>query len=176
MRSNISKGMLCFWAFFHITLVTLSSFYIKIPDWLPAKSALEIYKIATGANSTFGFFSPKIGKKARAVFDIVDQNGSTIENVALVPESEYEAHIRISGIYDDIAYKSDNPEFRKPVAASLAASVFGKYADATQVIVHVQEIRPKTMEEYRKGERAQWSELYKARFARNTPNQGGDAR
>lgn len=173
---EISKKALISWAFFHLILVTMSAFYIKIAPWFPGEHIFTLYQKATGANSGYGFFAPAIGVKTRAVFDVVDEHGVTAKEIPLVPATDREAQIRLGAIFDELSEKVDeNEELRKPIAASLAATIFGKYKNATQVVLHVQEYWPKTMEQYRQGERPSWQDYYAARFARST-NELGDER
>lgn len=174
VRDGTFKGTLLGCIFLHLTLVTLSASYIEIADWIPGKSAIDFYRKASGADSSFGFFAPSIGIKARGLFDFVDSNGTKVTNISLVPGSEREMQIRMGGIFDEFTSKdADDASFRKPLAASLAAAIFSKHSDAAEVTLHVQEFWPITMAEYRQGQRAAWSEYYAARFAR-TPDQSGD--
>lgn len=167
MKQKYIKRFLLAWAFLHLTLVTLSASYIKIADWMPGKNIIDIYNKASGADSSYGFFAPAIGSKARAVFDLVDEDGKKFENISLSSEKEREIQIRLGGLYDEFTKKDLDANFRKPLAASLAAAIFSKFANAKEVTLHVQEFSPITMEEYQKGQRATWSEYYQARFIKD---------
>lgn len=166
MRNKISKVALFGYISMHLFLVTLSAFYIRIPEWMPGKDIFDFYQKASGADSSYGFFAPSIGTKTRALFDIIDAHGSKKVNISLLPEAGREVQTRLGGIYDEFSTKAaDEAGFRRPLAASLAAAVFSQHADTAQVVLHAQEYRPKTMAEYRQGQRAGWSEYYVARFA-----------
>lgn len=172
MKDKTIKVTLLGCIFLHLVLVSLSASYIKIAPEIPGKDIIDFYRKASGADSSYGFFAPTVGGKTRAVFDIVDPAGRKIESISLLRESDREAQIRLGGIYDQFTSEdAEDATFRKPLAASLAAAIFSEHADATEVILHVQEYWPNTMEEYRKGQRAQWSDYYAARFAR-TREQG----
>ncbi len=173
MRDKICKATLLGCTIFHLALVTLSASYINIADTVPGKSIIDFYRKASGADSSYGFFAPSIGAKTRALFDIIDPSGAKIENISLAPNAVREVETRLGGIYDEFTSEdAEDANFRKPLAASLAAAIFSKHSHAAEVILHVQEFWPTTMEEYRQGERARWSDCYAARFAR-TEQSGG---
>lgn len=168
MRGKIYKKLLLLCAFLHLSLVTLSAFYIDIAAHLPATSLIDFYGKASGADSNYGFFAPAIGGKVRAVFNVIESNGKKLTNLALVPPSEREAEIRAGGIFDELITKdSKDKSLRKTLAKSLAATMFYRHKNATLVSLHIEEYWPKTMAEYREGERAQWSDYYVADFVRN---------
>lgn len=174
MREKNSRKVLLCLAFCHLVFVSLSASYIKVADYIPGKNIIDFYLKATGADSSYGFFAPAIGVKTRALFDIVDHNGNKTVGVPLIAESEREVEIRLGGIFDEFTSEdADDERFRKPLAASLAAAMFSQHKNAAEVTLHVQEFWPKTMEEYRQGEKAKWSDYYAARFVR-TENDKGD--
>jgi hypothetical protein len=175
VKCCISKNTLLGCVVLHLVLVTLSAFYIRVADEIPGKTIIDFYRKASGAGSSYGFFAPSIGVKVRGLFDVVNEDGTKLTNIPLVPEAEREVQIRLGGIFDEFtSEKADDADFRQPLAASLAASIFSRHATASEVVLHVQEYWPKTMAEYRSGQRADWSDYYAARFAR-TQGQGGDA-
>lgn len=167
VKQRIIKRFLFLWAFLHLTLVTLSALYIKIADFIPGKNVIDIYRKASGADSSYGFFAPAIGSKTRAVFDFVDEDGKKFENISLSSKKEREIQIRLGGLYDEFTKKDLSANFRKPLAASLAAAIFSKFTNAKEVTLHVEEFWPITMQEYQKGQRAHWSEYYQARFIKD---------
>ncbi len=176
MKEKHRRGIWLSLVLLHLFFVSLSACYIKIADWIPFSSLITLYQRASGSDAGYGFFAPSIDVKSRAVFDIVDHNGDKRENLPLVPDSQREAQIRVNAIVDELTVKDvDDPEYRQPIAASLAAAMFGKHRDAKEVVLHIQELWPKTMEEYREGQRADWSNRYSARFVRGANrNEGGN--
>jgi hypothetical protein len=168
VSGRVNKGMWLLYICLHLILVTLSGFYIRTADWMPGKSIIDFYKRASGSDSSYGFFAPAIGMKALALFDVTDQNGTKITNVRLVPESEREVELRVTGIFDGFnGQEGQRERIRKPLATSLAAAIFSKYTDAVEVVLRINELSPITMDQYRQGQQGTWSELYTARFARN---------
>jgi hypothetical protein len=150
----------------HLILVTLGAAYIHIPSWLPGHKILDFYAVASGADSNYGFFTPSFGSKTRIVFDIVEPSGR-LENITLAPPSEREVQTRLGAIFDE--FVGDDRDFRKELGASLAAAMFSRYSQASEVILRVQEFWPERMQDYRAGLRPDWSEYYVARFAKEQP-------
>jgi len=152
---------------FHLILVTLSAFYIPISDELPGKRIIDLYRRASGANSTYGFFAPSLGGKTRAVVDIIEDNGRTIVDLPLVKNAGREVDIRLGSLSDEFIRKDEaSDETRKQLAASLAAATFSNHPNAKEVMLRIQEFWPISMDEYRRGLRAHWQDYYAARFAR----------
>jgi hypothetical protein len=141
--------------------------YTRLKPTLPGARIFELYGKASGADSNYGFFAPNIGAKVRGVFDIIDAAGNKTLDVSLQSGQGREAEIRFGGAIEEFtSEEADSPQFRQNLAASLAASVFGKYPTAQQVVLHLQEYAPTSMPEYRAGKRSQWTEIYRATFAR----------
>lgn len=158
----------------HLALVTISASHIKIADGMPGKAIIDFYNKASGAGSSYSFFAPSMGVKTRALFDLVGEDGSKVTDIPLSTQPGREVELRLYGISDEFICKNaEDPSFRQPLAASLAASIFARDATVAEAILRVQEFRPITMEEYRRGERAHWSEYYVARFAR-IPEEGNE--
>lgn len=166
MRKKIFKGTILIFTLAHLTMVTLSASYIKI-DWIFAKPLMEFYQKASGADSSYGFFAPTIGGKTRAVFDVIEKDGTKKINIPLIHNSIREEEIRMGGIFDEFISKdARDPSYRNPLAASLAAAMFSKDRDAVEVILHVQEFWSTTIAEYQRGQKAEWTDFYVARFTR----------
>ena len=154
--------------FFHVILVMLSAFYVKIPDKFILGKIINFYAKASGADSSYGFFAPAIGGKSRIVFDIISADNKKIINLSPIKQSDREAEIRLGGISDEfISEEAQDENFRKPLSSSMALAMFSKYPEAREVILHVQEYWPKTMKAYELGERASWEDYYSARFLKN---------
>jgi hypothetical protein len=73
-----------------------------------------------------------------------------------------EMEIRLSAIISEFLRRTegDPMDYRRELAVSLAASVFGQHRDAKQVVVSLEEYWPPTLEEYSEGERGEWTPLY----------------
>lgn len=167
MKERLLKGLLLGWLFLHLALVCLGASYGRLPEWLVGRSIVEFYTHASGADGSYGFFAPSIGMKVRGLFDIVLNDGTKISQVPLIPDNQREMQIRLGGVFDDLASGAHDAHLRQPLATSLAAAIFTKYQEAAEVTLHVEEFLPVTMAEYREGRREEWSEYYKARFARH---------
>jgi hypothetical protein len=165
VKDSFYKGLVFSLVISHLFFVTLGACYISIPDWVFGKNIIDLYQQASGSSSNYGFFAPSIGGKTRALFDIVNDKGQKVENLKLLSMPGREVQLRLSGLYDEFA-GTVNDKFRQKLAASLAASMFSGHADAVEVTLHIQEFWPKTMDEYRRGMRADWSDYYTARFVR----------
>lgn len=174
MTERISKTFWLTASLTHLLLVTLSASYIGLPEFLPGKRIIDIYRKASGADGTYGFFAPFIWGKTRFTFDVIDEHGQKSQGLSLFDRPRREAEIRVGNLSEELM--RDNPEhreFRQKLGASMAASVFSSHPDATEVVLRVDEYWPNTMEEYRQGKREAWSEAYRARFSkRKADNQG----
>ena len=163
----IWKYLICGAIFLHLLLVSSNAAYIRIGQNFPLRKILQFYGKASGADSSYGFFAPSIGTKVRALFDVVDKNGAMTSNIDFASQMNREENIRMGGIFDEfLSEEIDDEEFRQQLASSLAAGVFSLHPDAVNVILHVEEYRSISMDEYREGTRSEWEEIYSARFVR----------
>lgn len=173
MRERISKTFWLTASLTHLLLVTLSASYIELQESLPGKNMLDLYKKASGADGTYGFFAPFIWGKARFTFDIIDEHGEKSQGISLFDTPRREAEIRVGNLSEELMRdKPEHKEFRQKLGTSLAASVFSSHPGATEVVLRVDEYYPNTMEEYRQGKREIWSEAYRARFFKTSDEEG----
>jgi hypothetical protein len=87
--------------------------------------------------------------------------------IELIPNAPREIETRLGGIYDEFTTsRAQDDDFRHPLAASLAAAIFTQHREAREVEMRVQEYLPYTMDEYRQGKRADWSDYYTAHLSR----------
>ena len=145
----------------HLTLVICGA--AGVTPVSPAHFAgrvIETYGAYTGANSGYGFFAPGVASEWRATFDVCS-NGHCI------PASEEQAAgegrlllLTIDGLL------AEN-ELRDLLAASHAARQFGRYPHADAVLVKAGVFALPTMEQYRRGARPQWRDLYGYAFRRH---------
>lgn len=162
------QGMVLSIALGHLLLVSLGAVYKDFPGNNPVSAGIQWYSKASGADSSYGFFAPRVGSKVRTIFDSIDAGGVKTTNLRLEKDSGREAAIRLGGFYDEFTSKEaeEDPEFRQQLGATLAAAIFTEHPEAVQAVLHLEEYDPVSMEAYRQGERSSWEEIYQATFAR----------
>jgi hypothetical protein len=160
LRHRIALGA----ALFHLALVGLGASYLGYSHFGKLAPALDYYGELSGAGFTYGFFAPGIYDQLRAIFEITDPAGRT-RRVDLATGASHEADLRVGNIIDQFAEDADRSmEFQRSLSSSLAGTIFGRYADARQVKVILEEFHPVSMRDYRSGGRPHWAFLYSAKF------------
>ncbi len=163
-----SQIFFCTAAVLHLLLVIAGAMYTEFEDESSLGRFLDFYSQASGANSSYGFFTPTLGGKVEAVFDIMDQQGKKIDTVHFARNASREVQIRLGGLYEEFTTKgAQEDKVRQTLAGSLTSYVFGEYPTASHVIFRVEDYWPITMAEYRQGKRSDWEVLYEAKFARD---------
>lgn len=167
MKTRKSQIFFCTLAATHLLLVIAGACYAPFEGESPLRKFLELYTQASGASGTYGFFSPSIGGKVEAVFDIMDQNGKKIDTIHFAQNASREVQIRLAGIYEEFTSKfAREDQVRQKLATSLTSYVFGEHPTATEVILRIEDYWPTTIAEYRQGKRSDWEVLYEAKFSR----------
>jgi hypothetical protein len=137
--------------------------------------AARTYGAYSGSDSSYGFFAPSVGPQIRATFTLSDDSGRTWTDT-LESRSNREVELRIGGI---VALFCSTDE-RDALAASLAATMFGRHPEARFVTVQAESYgttgtaatsqedlyQLPSMANYRAGERPMWRVLYQATFTR----------
>ena len=151
--------------FTHLSLVVAGAAYYGFDQWGRLGKVLDVYGAASGANSSYGFFAPDVGGQVRARFEITDRDGHH-RFTDLASGLNHESDLRINGIMSEFVNEDPDPErFDRSLAASLAGTIFGRYPQAVQVQVTLEEFWPVSMADYRAGQRAEWKSFYQIRFA-----------
>jgi hypothetical protein len=131
----------------------------------PAFNPLAWYGDMSGANNGYGFFAPGVAPEFRAVFTLIDAEGNQWTDT-LVHGKTHEANLRLTGI---VCLFPEMPEaLQERLAASWAATMFGRHPKAEHVIIRVDVYNPPTMEQYRAGERPAWKPLSRWVYSRKT--------
>ncbi len=147
----------------HLLVVSYVAAGLGLLPWRSLSRAVAIYGGYTGANMKYGFFAPNIGTQFRAFFDIVDKNGRR-EVDTLEKGVSSEAAIRLGNVVALYASTVDQEKVRRVVAASWAGKMFGRHPGAREVWVRIEAYELPPMARYRLGARAEWREIYRARF------------
>ena len=158
-----------FFALAHLALVSAGAFGVDYSSDNILGRMLNGYGSASGAGSSYGFFAPGIFSQIRAVFDITGRDGS-VRSIPLESHVSHEADLRIGNIIEQFANDFDNQiEFQRSLAASLAATFFGREPQAKSINVRIERFTPSSMEEHRLGLRPLWIPEYSAKFVHNLP-------
>jgi len=156
-----------FLALVHVVFVGLGAFNVPLTDAYFAP-LYRYYGRVTGASSGYAFFAPGVGSQLRATFEVYDKQGALIATVPMEKGTNREADLRIGNIIGWFWKDSSDRAIQRSMTASWAGKIFGRYPNAAEVVVLLDEYTMPSMEEYRGGKRAQWEKYYKARFARKT--------
>jgi hypothetical protein len=169
-------------ALLHLMLMACGASYVGY-SWLgPFAPALEYYGQLSGAGNSYGFFAPEVAGQLRASFEVIDRSGRN-RFVPLETGTSHEADLRTGNIIDQFSQDFQDSEgdhqaedLQRSLSSSLAGTVFGRYPDAFQVVVHLEKFTPISMADYRKGEKPQWTPVYQAKFALNRDLKRGTER
>lgn len=149
----------CAFLYFLLIISGFKSAKLLRPSWLnPLRTA---YQLVTGAGSSFGFFSPNIGNQFQIRFEF---NPSTYPSVALPELVSREVAIRIGNMHRFFLKNYKDEQLKRSIAASLTASVFEKFPNATEITFIAEIYRLPTMKEYSSGSRVEVREVYRAKF------------
>ncbi len=150
----------------HLGLVALGAMGIALPTALgPARLALGLYGTLSGADTRFKLFAPGVASQLRATFTMVDDAGHTWTDT-LEEGSNREVQLRIDSIVTTFYDAEFRPDLRRSFTASWAATMFGRHPDAKRVIARVDVYDLPTMDQYRRGLRPRWRNVYSAIFTR----------
>ena len=148
----------------HLVLVAASAAHLQIvtPED-PIGRGVLAYESFSGADNTFAFFAPSVAPQFRATFTLTDAGGKSWEEA---PEqgATREANLRFDSVTNMFSY----PHLSRRIAASMAASLFGRRSDAAECEVFVELQDTPTMEAYRDGVRPEWQPVYLRSFYRDT--------
>jgi hypothetical protein len=151
--------------FCHLILVTCGAADIELPTKFFLGKVINYYGELSGASYGYSFFAPGVTSQIRAVFDVVDRDfhHSTLE---LLDDTNREIKLRIGDIIEQFSNEDqdDQMKFQRSLSASLSGTVFARYPGAKSVTIRLEGFTPISMEEYRKGARPAWIQLYSAEF------------
>ncbi len=147
----------------HLLLVCLGTARVQLKSLPILGSPLHIYSAYTGADRQFGFFAPNVGSQLRAVFDLVDGNGNSVQ-AELPPGASRESNLRIQNIVSLLWDQVDNETLRRTMSASLAAKMFTRFPGTKQVTVRFEGYELPPMSQFASGDRPYWKHFYRARF------------
>jgi hypothetical protein len=150
-------------AIFHLILVASSAAHVRLfsPD-SPIDTAVDHYGSLSGSDNSYAFFAPGVAPEFRVTFTLTDSDGNTWEESGNQGATR-EAELR----YDSMTSMFTFRKLRGRIAASWAATMFGKHPNAERVEVAVEAQDMPTMEAYRDGYRPEWSPVYTTAFTRN---------
>lgn len=147
---------------FHLSMVTLGAAHVRMNTGLrPLDYVVSLYGAYSGADASYGFFSPSVATDTRAEFTMTDKDGRQWTDNPTTRGSA-EAQLRFNSTINLFEY----PDLRTGVGSSWAATMFGRYPDAVSVTVKVESQFMPFMSTYREGARPYWNTLYQATFRR----------
>lgn len=151
----------------HLLLVVCGAASISVvPPACPGWKALRCYGALSGADDGYGFFAPSVAFQRRIALIITDSTGAS--RTEYLDEGENrEVALRVGGVVDTLPLADSHAKWRRSMAASWAASMFGRHSDANEILVRVEEYQLPAMVEYKAGERPAWRVMYEARFVRD---------
>lgn len=150
---------------FHFALISLVLFEPKVSGREWYWRTLKFYGKWMGATATYGFFSPEIPREI--VFDFEIQYGDgRVEVKTLQDTTNHEVRARVGNILRLFAKNFKKKEILRSLAASITASMFEAYPDAERIQIRGRLHQFPSMEEFRKGERAKYKQVYAATFRR----------
>jgi hypothetical protein len=129
----------------------------------PPGDVLRWYGTVTEAGNGYGYFAPVVGMPSRVTFELSDDAGRTWTDALAGGASSPEARLRIG----TIALSAGDPELRPRLAASWAATMFGRHPAARQVVVRIEVYELPPMEYCRTGHEPRWELVYEATFRRS---------
>jgi len=128
-------------------------------------SALAYYSVLSGTDSGYAYFAPKVGAPPTARFTIIDRHGRELVDT-LETGVTREADIRVEDLIETMTHRRTDHAVRRKIAASWAATMFGRHADADAILVDVGNNRLPSMEALRGGEAPRWKSIFRARIVR----------
>jgi hypothetical protein len=149
----------------HLVLVVCGAVHFRLVPLQWGGIVQHTYGALSGSDSGFGFFAPGVASALRATFTMTDDEGRTWTDV-LEHGNNREARLRLGTVVSNFAEES----MRRDVAASCAATPFGRHPTARQVVVRVEVYELPPMDAYRDGARPEWVPVYEVTVSReNTP-------
>lgn len=145
----------------HLLLVACGAAHVNLGRITPLRSLLTAYGSYSGANMSYGFFAPSVSPQLSATFTMRDARGRSWQETGLRGDTN-EANLRLASTINMVSY----PEHRDAVARSWAASMFGRYPNATEVRMQVTSQLMPYMDAYRAGLRPKWEVIYEGKFTR----------
>lgn len=148
----------------HLFLVMLGAGNVDLERLGIFGQAIAFYGAVSGSAESYGFFAPGVSSQLEVLFDLTDRSGKT-RTISLETGASHEADLRVGNVIGQFSNESEEPEkLQRSVAASLAGTVFGRYPEAKEVNVRLEEFTPVSMADYRVGKRPQWAPIYQAKF------------
>jgi hypothetical protein len=127
--------------------------------------ALQWYGAMSGADAGYNFFAPRVGSELRVAFVLTGPDGRRWEDDLTAGENQ-EVKLRVGSMTGLFPAAPEGEALRRDLAASWAATMFGRHPDADEVTVRVEVYEVPSMEDYRAGQRPEWRLVYTAHFAR----------
>lgn len=161
---NATRRFICLLAGAHLVLVGLgASSQVGRLGQGPVARSVQWYGAMTGADAGFNFFAPQVGSEMRVRFDLSDDTGRVWAD-ELTADANQEVRLRIGSMTGLFPAEPEAEPVRLDLAASWAATMFGRHPDAHRVVVWVELYDVPSMADYRAGERPAWVPVYSATF------------
>lgn len=129
-----------------------------------AGRAVRWYGAMSGADAGYSYFAPHVGSELRIRFVLSDAHGRQWED-RLTADHNQEVRLRVGSMTGLFPADPEAEVFRHDLAASWAATMFGRHPTAERVIVEVDVHDVPSMADYRAGYRPEWVTVYAATFS-----------
>lgn len=152
----------------HCFMIVIGPLAINLSRFGRLGDVLYYYGEAAGTNTRYAFFSPGISVQIRVRF-IIRRNDGVAEVIDFLSGRNREADLRLGDISDQFLTIAALKEpmarkLQRRLAASLAASVFSRKADAKSVVVIIEEFVPKPLRAQEPYPPPQWRKVYSIEF------------
>lgn len=128
-----------------------------------AGPAVRWYGAMTGADAGYSYFAPHVGSELRVRFTLSDGRGREWED-DLTGRMNHEGRLRVGSMTGLFSPEPAREALRHDLAASWAATVFGRHPDARTVVVRVGVHEVPSMADFRAGRRPAWTDVFAATF------------
>lgn len=154
------------WIVFHFVVMVIAMWNPKLEFWKPFWKGVSWYGKVTGASASYSFFSPDIPREVVFQFTVHNRDHTSFQTT-LQESANNEVNARVGNILRTIPRSFKKKKIVRSLAASVTASMFELYPDAEKIEMRGLIYILPSMDEYRKGERAQLKQIYAATFAKN---------
>jgi hypothetical protein len=145
----------------HLALVLCGAFHVTpVSRQVLIGRAIETYRDYSGASSAYGFFAPGVAAEWHVAFDACSDPRHCIP----VGEERVGHEARLLLVTMDGTFAEE--QMRDYMAASYAARQFARLPHANVVLVKAAMYFVPTMQQYRRGAKPQWRNLYGYAFRR----------
>lgn len=157
------RSFLFFLMIMHMCLTVAGIFKVDWKDFKVIGVALAFYSNISGADSSYGFFSPDVPSQLNVEFIVSDGKGREVADT-LESRAPRDIALRYGNMIRLFLNFVKDTESRRSLAASWAAEMYRRYPWAEIVEIKVQSVQLPSMHDYKAGQRITLTEVYSGRF------------